>query len=266
MDNQEYYGKLAELLAAGGSLWQVTVTLTEGSTPAKAGMKMIIPLSEPEFGNLGGGEMEHTIIGFVRAQRPQLPLQQSFVLSETGDQAQSETDIPTSMLCGGRVSVFIEPLGKDKRLYVIGAGHCGKALGRLARQCGYHVTLIDNREEVIANLPRDACDAAVHNDYLHLEEAIRFDPAAHIVIMTHGHLHDFQVLEYCLSRPYRYLGMIGSKNKVAATMAKLRQKGFAPETLERVHAPIGLPIGSQTPTEIAVSIMAELISFNSRQA
>jgi xanthine dehydrogenase accessory factor len=83
--------------------------------------------------------------------------------------------------------------------------------------------------------------------------------------MTHGHAHDREVLERCLARPHRYLGMIGSKTKVAATLARLKEKGFAQEDLDRVHAPIGLPIGSQTPAEIAVSIMAELIRFNSDQ-
>jgi len=83
--------------------------------------------------------------------------------------------------------------------------------------------------------------------------------------MTHGHAHDKQVLEQCLRREFAYLGMIGSASKVAQTFSRLKQQGFSDAELARVHAPIGLPIGSQTPFEIAVSIMAELISIHKRK-
>jgi xanthine dehydrogenase accessory factor len=265
MGNKEYYAYLNRILASGEPVWQVTVVSAEGSTPAKPGMKMAIPLHSRELGNLGGGEAEHHIITLVRSTQPESPLLKGFLLSEQGDRVGAEDEVQTSMICGGGIKAFIEPLFPSKRLYIIGAGHCGRALGSLARECGYHVTLIDNREQTIAALPEGVCDAAVVNDYSDLEQAVGFDARAHIVIMTHGHTHDREVLERCLARPHRYLGMIGSKGKVAATLAKLKQKGFAQKDLDRVHAPIGLPIGSQTPAEIAVSIMAELIRFNSDQ-
>ena len=99
----------------------------------------------------------------------------------------------------------------------------------------------------------------IYNDYNDIEQAIKFDKKCFIVIMTYGHVHDKQVLEYCLKKPFFYLGMIGSEKKVTETFDKLRAQGFTEEELQKIHAPIGLSIGSQTPWEIAVSIMAELI-------
>ena len=101
----------------------------------------------------------------------------------------------------------------------------------------------------------------IHNDYSGLEAAISFNDNAFIVIMTYGHVHDRQVLEYCLKQPFRYLGMIGSTKKVAETLDRVKLNGFTDNDLKKIHAPIGLPIHSHTPYEIAVSILAELIQI-----
>ncbi len=169
------------------------------------------------------------------------------------------------MLCGGSVEVLVEPLFSPHPLYIIGAGHCGRALADFAVKAEFQVTVIDNRKDL---LQKDAFPPEcklIHNDYASLEDAISFNASAFIVIMTYGHVHDRQVLEYCLKRPSRYLGMIGSKNKVAETLARVRANGFSDNELSKVHAPIGLPIGSHTPYEIAVSILAQLIQIKNNQ-
>jgi xanthine dehydrogenase accessory factor len=265
MDIKQYYQTLTDLVSGNEPVWQVIIVENEGSTPSKPGMKMLIPLSGKVFGNLGGGEMEHTIIAQVRTEQPQQTVFQTFLLSEQGDQAKLETGIPTSMICGGKVSVFVEPLHKLKRLYIIGAGHCGRALANLAGKCGYHVCMLDDRAEVLADVPPEISAESRLSDYSDVSRLIRFDRDAHIVIMTYGHVHDQEVLEQCLRQPFRYLGMIGSTRKVKQTLANLEQKGYLPDELARINAPIGLPIGSQTPWEIAVSIMAELISIQKKR-
>ncbi|MDP2172498.1 MAG: XdhC/CoxI family protein [Candidatus Cloacimonadaceae bacterium] len=264
MNNKDYYTRLYELNQKSCLMWQALIVKVQGSTPARSGMKMIIPLYDDEFGNLGGGEMEHYIINFTRKEKPEKPIVRTFLLSDTGEGVKDPEETPTAMICGGIVTVFIEPLYQVKKLFVIGAGHCGRALGHLAKLCGFQVSLIDNRKEIIESLAEDMCDAAYLNDYEHLDVAIVFDHNAHIVIMTHGHVHDKGVLEFCLDKEYAYLGMIGSKQKVAQTFANLKDKGISEELLSKVHAPIGLPIGSQTPYEIAVSIMAEMIALDRR--
>jgi xanthine dehydrogenase accessory factor len=255
MDNNEYYKKLSAMLANNSSLWQASVVDSDGSTPAKSGMKLAVPLNEAVFGNLGGGEMEHKVISFIRESQPHGAGLYSFSLTPDGAKA----DFNTSMICGGQVSVYIEALHLSQRLYIIGAGHCGRALGHLARLSGFHVSLIDNRTEIINGDLADYSHESILHDYSNLAEVINFSPSTYVVIMTHGHVHDKEVLEQCLRHQFAYLGMIGSKTKVALTFAKLKEKGFTEAELSKCHAPIGIPIGSQTPYEVAVSIMAELI-------
>jgi xanthine dehydrogenase accessory factor len=262
MDNNTYYHKLSEMLATQSAIWQASVVESDGSTPAKSGMKLAVPLDFEPFGNLGGGEMEHKVIDFIREVQPLGAKLYSFALAPDGDKA----DFQTAMICGGQVTVYIEALHLSHRLYIIGAGHCGKALGHFAKLCGFHVRLIDNRREIIESDLSEFCHEAVLHDYTDVSEVIRFSSASYVVIMTHGHLHDKEVLEQCLSKPLFYLGMIGSKSKVAQTFANLKEKGFTDDQIAQCHAPIGLKISSQTPYEIAVSILAELISIRNKKA
>jgi xanthine dehydrogenase accessory factor len=261
MDNLAYFGKIKELLSNNTALWQASVVESDGSTPAKSGMKLAIGISDILFGNLGGGELEHKVIELVRETRPSQPQTLSFSLTQDAPKA----DFQTSMICGGQVKVFVEPLHRGNSLFIIGAGHCGRALGHLAKLTGFHVSLIDNRPQVISADLSENCHIAILHDYGDLGEVVDFSPQSWVVIMTHGHLHDKEVLEQCIRKPLNYLGMIGSKQKVAQTLAILKQKGFTDEELKACHAPIGLPIGSQTPYEIAVSIMAEIIKILHRR-
>lgn len=255
MQTNEYYQKAVELSSSNQPLWQATIIHTDGSSPARAGMKLLIPLADAVYGNLGGGELEHRIIAFVREQKPAQPQQLSFDLGsgELGDSR------PTAMNCGGMVTVFIEALYVPNQLYIIGAGHCGKALGHLAKLCGFWVHLVDNRQDILDACPEESFHSKEFNDFSTISQAVNFAPHSWIVIMTHGHLHDQGVLQQCLGQSFRYLGLIGSKHKVSETFDLLRSQGYSDDLLRQVHAPIGLPIGSQQPYEIAISVMAELI-------
>ncbi len=255
METTKYYQKLLELSGGNKALWQACVIHTDGSSPAKAGMKLLIPPDGLCYGNLGGGEMEHQITSFVRKERPGAAMSISFDLGSLQIGEHQTTD----MICGGLALVFIEPLHNAKSLYIIGAGHCGKALGELAIKCGYWVHLIDNRQDILDAAKAESGHERHLSDYNDVNSIIGSDPNARVVIMTHGHAHDRQVLQQCLRQDYRYLGMIGSKHKVAETFSLLKSQGFSEAELKKVHAPIGLRIGSQNPMEIAISIMAEII-------
>ncbi|MCK9584552.1 MAG: XdhC/CoxI family protein [Candidatus Cloacimonetes bacterium] len=255
MQTKEYYQKVVELSASNQPLWQACIIHTDGSSPARIGMKLLIPLLGAIYGNLGGGELEHKIIEFVREQRPAQPQQLSFDLG-SGELGNSKE---TSMICGGSATVFIEALYNPNQLFIIGAGHCGKALGHLAKLCGFWVHLVDNRQDILDASSEESFQMRQLNDFSAISQALSFGPHAWIVIMTHGHLHDKEVLQQCLNQDFRYLGMIGSRHKVSETFDLLRKQGYSDDLLQKVHAPIGLPIGSQQPYEIAISIMAELI-------
>ena len=269
-DANKYYDLLRQYMDSGLALWQVTIIGIIGSTPAKPGMKMLIPAQDKEFGNLGGGELEYVVINYVRNHQPAEAQMLHFRLDNSGSKVEIDinpaAEIATNMICGGKVSVFVEPLFRKHRLYIIGAGHCGRALALLAKLCDFYVIIIDNRKELLEHQGIKSADRICHSDYTDLDKYIEFNENAYIVIMTHGHVHDKEVLEYCLRRRSRYLGMIGSRTKVPQTFADLRQKGYTDDELARVHTPIGIPINSHTPYEIAVSIMAEVIGIRNAKS
>lgn len=278
-----YYKKLYTAIEAGNPLWQASIVETDGSTPARVGMKLAVPLSGDCFGNLGGGEMEYSVINTIRTEQPRSITKWTYNLDEQGktvDVRLSTTaalsDIPAGakqtdksvsstitipMICGGIAEVLIEPLFASHPLYIIGAGHCGRALAEFAVKTDFQVTVIDNRKDLLQAEAFPPECTLIYNDYDSIDEAVSFNPTAFIVIMTYGHVHDRQVLEYCLKHPFRYLGMIGSKKKVHETLQRIKDNGFTDAEIAKVHAPVGLPIRSHTPYEIAISIMAELISI-----
>ena len=270
-DLSAYYKRLSAAIEAAEPIWQASVVETDGSTPARIGMKLAVPLSGDTFGNLGGGEMEYLVINNIRKEQPKSVVKWNFNLDEQGKSPRLivdtdalvciDNEIQTKMLCGGNVEVLIEPLFSANPLYIIGAGHCGRALAEFAVKADFQVTVIDNRKELLQQDAFPSECRLIHNDYDRLEDAISFNANAFIVIMTYGHVHDRQVLEHCLKQPFRYLGMIGSKKKVAETLAKVKTNGFTDNDLTKIHAPIGLSISSHTPYEIAVSILAELIQI-----
>ncbi len=156
-------------------------------------------------------------------------------------------------------TLFMEPIAATETIHFIGAGHVAKATARLAATLGFRVRVIDDRRE-FANTARfsEAHEVRVVADLGHCLPAV-LDRDDYLVIMTRGHLHDRDVLEQALKTDAGYVGMIGSRKKKAAVYESLLGSGFTQDDLNRVHCPIGLAIGAETPEEIAVSIMAELI-------
>jgi xanthine dehydrogenase accessory factor len=166
----------------------------------------------------------------------------------------------SGLICGGNMEVYIEPLEPAPRLFIIGAGHVGFHLARLAAEVGFRIHVLDDREK-FANPERfpTAAEIVVDSIPAWLERA-DLPPRAFVVVVTRGHRHDLDALRALIDRPVRYVGLIGSRAKVSRIYEALVAEGVSPETLRRVHAPIGLDIGAITPQEIAVSIVAELIA------
>ena len=163
------------------------------------------------------------------------------------------------LICGGRMDVHIDPLAPSPRLYIIGAGHVGFHLARVALDAGFHIHVVDDREK-FANAERfPGANVVVEPvpDWLRRAET----PAtAYIVVVTRGHQNDLEAVRALAPRDHKYLGLIGSRAKVARIYDALRAEGLPSECLDRIHAPIGLEIGAVTPAEIAISILAELIA------
>jgi xanthine dehydrogenase accessory factor len=156
--------------------------------------------------------------------------------------------------------VLIEPTAPSSFLYVFGAGHISQYVSKMATMIDFNVVVIDDRED-FANRERfpEAREIIVE-DFLRVFEQLHFYGTEYVAVVTRGHKHDALVLEEVLKRPTRYVGMIGSRRKCALILDHLRQKGFDDNALKSVHAPIGLDIEAETPQEIAVSIVAQLIA------
>jgi xanthine dehydrogenase accessory factor len=252
--NQEVFAALAEALARGEEVALVTIVASTGSTPQRVGAKMLVFPDGRTVGTIGGGCYENDAFWKAReAITARRPLNITYELND--DFAQE-----TGLVCGGQMEVFIEPVEAAPDVYVFGAGHVGQFVAKMAREVGFRVHVIDDREK-FANAERfgDGIDVIVDNIPAWLE-AHTLPPTAYAVIVTRGHTHDLDALRALTSRPLRYLGLIGSKAKVKRIFDALREEGTADDALRGVHAPIGLDIGAITPQEIAVSIVAELIA------
>ena len=156
--------------------------------------------------------------------------------------------------------IFLETISAPPTLYLFGGGHVSLSVARVARTAGFRVVVIDDRP-AFAN--RDRFPEADEALVLPMESAMSrlpIDRNAYIVAVTRGHQHDEPVIEQAIRTPACYIGMIGSRRKVTILLDRLRSRGATPDQLDRIHAPIGLPIGADTPGEIAVSIVAQLIS------
>ena len=204
-------------------------------------------------GTIGGGCYENDAIGKARlALTDGRPALLHFELND--DFAQEN-----GLICGGRMDVHVDPLLPSPRLYIIGAGHVGLQLAKIAPDVGFQLYVVDDREK-FANADRfPGADLTVEPipDWLHKAD---IPPSAFVVVVTRGHQHDLDAMRALAARDLRYLGLIGSRAKVARIYDLLLQEGLPPECLARIHAPIGFEIGAITPAEIAVSILAELIA------
>ena len=253
--NEEVFQAVGEALKRGESAALVTIIRTQGSTPQRVGAKMLVFADGQSVGTIGGGCYEND--AFWKARRALDTRTPVVAKYELADDIAEES----GLICGGQMEVYIEPLEASPHLYLIGAGHVAFHLAQLATTVGFRIHVTDDREKY-ANATRfpDAVEVAVDviPDWL---ERAKLPPHAYVVILTRGHRYDLDALRAVARRDLRYLGLIGSRAKVARLHEALRKEGVAIENLDRVHAPIGLDIGAVTPQEIAVSILAELIAI-----
>jgi xanthine dehydrogenase accessory factor len=164
------------------------------------------------------------------------------------------------LVCGGRMQVLIEPIEGTPVLCLFGAGHVAQPLARMAKACGFRVEVVDDRVK-FANAQRfPEADLLVVDGFKAATEKVTLGPNTFAVVVTRGHKGDAEALESVLGRGLRFVGLLGSKAKTVHIFAALAERGVAREELARVHAPLGLEIGAQTPDEIAVSILAEMIA------
>jgi xanthine dehydrogenase accessory factor len=248
------YKIIDEIEQKGESAALCIVTDTRGSTPLKPGAKMVVWPDGSLFGTIGGGNLEHKVISdALEVIKTKAPVLKHHNLVQDHQ-----------MCCGGTVTVYIEALGDRQKLIIFGAGHVGKQVARLAANLPFGVSLADSRHEFLQDL--DEGINPLHGSYEETLKTITFDQNTFVVICTHLHKFDRDILAWCINKPHRYLGMIGSKRKVLVTRKLFLEKGIAEkDQLDNVDMPMGFDIGGNTPGEIAISIAAKLIAVKNNK-
>ena len=249
----DIYQEIVRVKDEGEEAALVTVVSATGSTPREEGAKMLVKPDGTILGTIGGGNLEAQVIEeAIKVMKQGRPKRLHFALTA------KEAD-EVGMVCGGELEVFIEPILSPPTLYLFGGGHISLSLAKMGKLLGFKIAVIDDRAEFASPDRFPEADILLAEDFAKSFPKLKIDKSSYIVIVTRGHQHDELVLEWAVGTPAKYIGMIGSKTKVEAIFSHLLTKGISREQLDRVHAPIGLEIDAQTPEEIAVSILAEVI-------
>ncbi len=246
----EIYEELLKLKKEGRPSALATIVQCRGSSPQKEGAKMLVREDGSILGTLGGGCLEADVIQAARmAIKDRKPLTLPFELTEKHG----------GLVCGGKVLVYIEPNHPEPHLVILGAGHVGKAVSKVARFSGFRVTVADNREEHANVEAIPTANEVVVHDFESVFSTVTVDNNAYIFIATRGHNHDLAAVQSALQTDAQYIGLLGSRRKKAVLSRTLQGQGFSKEEINRVMIPAGLDIGSVTPQEIAVSVIAQII-------
>ncbi len=239
----DIYHEAARIKQKGGSAILATLISLDGASPKGEGSKALMKASGEKVGSLLGGlELENKILSegekSLRERKPK---------------------VLVSSYEGIETEILLEPVFSEPTVYLFGGGHVSEEVAPLAKRVHFKVVVIDDRE-MFANRERfPEADEVIVSEFEKCFDRLVIDDSSYIVIVTRGHLYDGFVLEQAVKSDARYIGMIGSKKKIRTLYQNLMQKGMKKETLDRVNAPIGIDINSETPEEIAVSIVAELI-------
>jgi xanthine dehydrogenase accessory factor len=254
--DRELFERAAEFAAAGRRFALVTIVRTSGSTPRKAGAKMIVCDDGEILGTVGGGRVEHELAAEARAalesREPRL--------------VQRHLTRELAMCCGGSVEAFIDVPPAQEHLVLVGAGHIHAALAPLGARLGFAVLVVDELEE-FASSKRFPDAARIVRDFSPNRWGVALENETFIVIATREHAIDQEVLEglwAARAKPV-YLGVVGSRGKLERFRRRLEAKGVSSDWIARVRGPVGLDIGAESPEEIAVAIAAELVAVR-RQA
>lgn len=249
----DLYEEILKIKTGGGSAALATIVNTEGSTPRETGTKMVVRENGTILGTIGGGGLERQVIedalGVIREEKPRI-----FHHDLTGTEAAG-----AGMICGGVLDIFIEPLVPPPTVFIFGGGHISLFVSKISAMAGFEVAVIDDRSEFASRERFPEAALVVAKKFPLALPQLKPNRSSYLVIVTRGHAGDQEVLEWAVTTEARYIGMIGSRQKIRTLYRNLERKGIARERLERVFAPIGLEIGARTPEEIAVSIVGQMI-------
>src|SRR6202789_3792453 len=250
----DVYEELLRLRNLGQKCALATIVDVRGSIPSFEAAKLLVREDGSLVGTIGGGCVEAEVWNAAReVMESGKPRNMSFSLGQ-------DAAYDNGLICGGQLEVFVECIAPQPAALIFGGGHISKSLAKVLDLAGFRVTVIDNRE-AYASKERFPEAAEVHAaEYEDVFPVLAVNESSYIVIVTRGHRDDMRVLRWAVNTPARYIAMIGSRRKTISVVKELEKEGIPREAFEKLFAPMGLEIGAETPEEIAVSVVSEMIA------
>jgi xanthine dehydrogenase accessory factor len=252
MTDDSLYSLLLDLSRRGEAAAMATVVRARGSVPRHAGSKMLVRGDGRIEGTIGGGEMEGRVV--AEALQAIADGETRLLHYELSDPKAGDPGV-----CGGEVEVFVEPIGSRPTLVVVGGGHVGKAVVHLAHWLGFRTVVSDDRPEYATPQAVPEADEYIACSLAQLPSRLKIDAQTYFALTTRGVPVDVDGLPALLDTPAAFIGVIGSRRRWETAAQELAKKGVAADRIARVVSPMGLELHAETPEEIAVSILSQVI-------
>ncbi len=250
----DIYDEIVRLRKLGQKCALATIVQKRGSIPSFESAKLLVREDGSMMGTVGGGCVEAEVWNAAReVLDTEKPKNLSFSLGQ-------EAAYDEGLICGGQLNIFVEPVVPQPHAFIFGGGHVSKSISKVATIAGFATVIVDDRE-AFANPDRfPEAEATYAEEYEAVFSKLAITSTSYIVIVTRGHRDDMRVLRWAVSTPARYISMIGSKRKTISVIHELEKEGLPRDAFEKIFAPMGLDIGAESPEEIAISVVAEMIA------
>ncbi len=250
----DIYDEIVRLRKLGQKCALATIVQVKGSIPSFESAKLLVREDGSMMGTVGGGCVEAEVWNAAReVLDTEKPRNLSFSLGQ-------DAAYDNGLICGGQLNIFVEPVIPQPHAFIFGGGHVSKSLSKVASMAGFATVIIDDRE-AYSNPDRfPEAEATYADEYENVFPNLPVNSSSYLIIVTRGHRDDMRVLRWAVTTQARYIAMIGSKRKTISVIHELEHEGMARELFEKIYAPMGLDIGAESPEEIAVSVVAEMIA------
>ena len=252
---RDIYEEIVEARRSGKRAALATIVARKGSTPRRDPAKMLVFQNGQQIGSIGGGCVEAEVcreaLSVTSSEKPRL---MSFELKD--DDAQE-----SGLLCGGTMEVYVEPILPIPNLVILGAGHVGQCVASIATTIGFELTIVDDRIKYASKDRFPEAGSLIVDPWESALQRLKITESSYILIATRGHQYDLCCLRFAVQSSAKYVGLLGSRRKTRLLFETLEREGLDPSLFQKVFAPVGLEVGSETPEEIAISIAAELVAI-----
>ncbi len=251
----DVYEEVVRLRRLGQKCALATIVEVNGSIPSYESAKLLVREDGSMVGTIGGGCVEAEVWNAAReVMETERARHMNFTLGQ-------DAAYDNGLICGGQLSVFVEPVVPQPKAFIFGAGHISKSISKVATLAGFATIVIDNRESYANRERFPEAEDVFAEEYEDVFPKLPIRDTSYLIIVTRGHRDDMRVLRWAAQTNAKYIAMIGSRRKVIGVVKELEKEGFPRSAFERIFAPMGLEIGAITPEEIAVSVVAEMIAL-----